>query len=215
MRLFSLFAISIVFGLSLGFLVGRSSDERLKKIGLEPRRLLVLTTRPELFSPEVIQHYRKSTGFLLVPEKVKNIDELFIKQSRADLFLVPTSWIENKAWASKIIEEEVLLKNSVSPDFLTLTHQEAHTIPYLWSKKITPQATFVEILSLYYPEKIENSVFYDSIEGFFDSDLIIKFIEKTNFSTTLMSLDNSQLPREKKALSLRDLELKKLKINSD
>jgi len=199
--------ILVCFG--IGYWTGLHPRILEQYINLTQREILFYVDDPELFSPLTKEHLVNSSHVRIkyISENPETADIcLFNLESykKIEANTIPTSMTKKEIQISNQINS---FRKRISPDFLIQELESTRALPVLWKydkKKIDIKILFPRL-------KVNSSLnqkIYDIFNALFDAEFQQPWIVRSNWGTTLLKLDESFLPEEKKAIYIRKLNLK-------
>jgi hypothetical protein len=141
-----------------------------------------------------------------------DLEARLISQDAPGLLWMPVSWAQALAeqrLISEIMSDRPLISKSVSPDFLiTKSGEHLSFIPMIWSAQ--GNQLRVEGLALAHGGR-DRAIALRVMRRWLKADLAELQVRLVDGASALKSLDGADLPYQKRARSLRDLNFKSLK----
>lgn len=199
-----------------GWVRGASPDFRWKKLfPLSSGPVVILASDRSWIPDNVLQKIEKETKqeirIEVVPE-FADFEARVIPLDSPPLLWVPASWAEalgNQGLLGDLGAPEEDLKNKISPDFLGSESAPSRFLPLLWT--IQNKELRVEGFAFSHGEagRLEALTV---LQAWFKNETALLQTTSVPASSALQSLDQENLPYEKRSRSLRDHNFRFLKI---
>ncbi len=211
---YAFWAVFLFFIFGVGWIRGYRPEIDWESVLGKEKPLLILVPQNSWLTAESVRFLSEKIKRDLRLEPIDDFEEFearLVPLDSPSLVWLPASWAEAFEEQDLLADFDRLneeIREKVSPDFVSIETVKPHFLPLLWA--VEKQTLRVEGFATPHGGT-DRSGAIKALRALLSTEQALRFVRESAAASTLRSLDEEDLPLEKKSRTLRDLGLRGLK----